>query len=237
MEQKATIHNYDIAPGHGASPAATTASVAGDFVTARENRALLTNGDTRLVGTKYDFLRGADSVDDNLRQKLVSMRDAGLKTARAWSMKELLRGLWDCKSERRAREWWSTWYFWATHSRLPPVIKVAKMIQRHLPNVLSYFTHRITNASAGASTLPRGSSSARSRSKSVRDVQSHCMSRLAVPRICQHRQRHGHGRSNSRTSHGAFAVKANSFSSEIASPSPSRSAREPTEADPRATNR
>ena len=121
-----------------------------DIVRRRENRALLTDGDTRLVGTKYDFLRGADSVDDNLRQKLVSMRDAGLKTARAWSMKELLRELWDCKSERRAREWWSTWYFWATHSRLPPVIKVAKMIQRHLPNVLSYFTHRITNAASEA---------------------------------------------------------------------------------------
>jgi transposase len=28
------------------------------------------------------------------------------------------------------------------------VIKVAKMIDRHLPNVLSYFTHRITNAAS-----------------------------------------------------------------------------------------
>ena len=31
-------------------------------------------------------------------------------------------------------------------SRLAPVIKVAKMLKRHLPNVLSYVTHRITNA-------------------------------------------------------------------------------------------
>jgi transposase len=121
-----------------------------DIVRRRENRALLTDGDTRLVCTEYGFLRGADRLDDNLRQRLVSMRDAGLKTARAWSMKELLRGLWDCKSERRAREWWSTWYFGATHSRPLPVIKVAKMIQRHLPNVLSYFTHRITNAASEA---------------------------------------------------------------------------------------
>lgn len=119
-----------------------------DIVRRRESRELLANGDRRLVGTKYDFLRGGERIDDDVRQSLVRMRDAGLKTARAWSIKELLRGLWDCKSERRARWWWTRWYFWATHSRLSPVIKVAKMIQRHLPNVLSYFTHRITNAAS-----------------------------------------------------------------------------------------
>jgi transposase len=30
--------------------------------------------------------------------------------------------------------------------RLAPVIDVAKLIHRHLPNVLTYFAHRITNA-------------------------------------------------------------------------------------------
>ena len=40
------------------------------------------------------------------------------------------------------------WYFWATHSRLAPMIAAAKLIARHLPNVLTYFTHRITNAVA-----------------------------------------------------------------------------------------
>lgn len=101
-----------------------------------------------MVGTKYDFLRGGERIDDDVRQSFVRMHEAGLKTARAWSIKELLRGLWDCKSEHRARWWWTRWYFWATHSRLSPVIKVAKMIKRHLPNVLSYFTHRITNAAS-----------------------------------------------------------------------------------------
>jgi transposase len=32
--------------------------------------------------------------------------------------------------------------------RLRPVIKVAKMLKRHLPNLLSYFRHRITNATS-----------------------------------------------------------------------------------------
>lgn len=119
-----------------------------DIVRRRECREMVEEGDRRLVGTKYDWLYAAERLDDDVRQQFVRMRDAGFKTARAWSMKELLRGLWDRKSMRDALTWWSRWYFWATHSRLTPVIKVAKMIDRHLPNVLSYFTHRITNAAS-----------------------------------------------------------------------------------------
>jgi transposase len=37
-------------------------------------------------------------------------------------------------------------YYWATHSRLQPVKKVARMIHNHLENVLTYFEHRVTNA-------------------------------------------------------------------------------------------
>ena len=38
------------------------------------------------------------------------------------------------------------WYFWATHSRPTPVIETARLIKRHLPNVLTFFAQRITNA-------------------------------------------------------------------------------------------
>ena len=69
-----------------------------DIVRRRENRELLAEGDRRLVGTKYDFLFAAERIDDDVRQRFVRMRDAGFKTARAWSIKELLRGLWDCTS-------------------------------------------------------------------------------------------------------------------------------------------
>ena len=119
-----------------------------DQVRRAENRELRAEGDDRLVNTKYELLHAAENIDDDVRQKFVRMRNAGLKTGRAWSIKELLRGLWDCKSRRDALLWWSRWYSWATHSRIAPVIKVAKMIDRHLPNVMTYFEHRITNAAS-----------------------------------------------------------------------------------------
>ena len=47
-----------------------------------------------------------------------------------------------------ASRFWQCWYFWATRSRLRPKIDVAKLIARHLPDVLTYSKHRTTNAVA-----------------------------------------------------------------------------------------
>ena len=40
----------------------------------------------------------------------------------------------------------AAWYFWATHSRLTPIIEAARTLKRHLPNLLTYFKHGITKA-------------------------------------------------------------------------------------------
>lgn len=37
------------------------------------------------------------------------------------------------------------WYFWATHSRLKPVIEVAKTIKRHWDGILRFIESRISN--------------------------------------------------------------------------------------------
>jgi len=36
------------------------------------------------------------------------------------------------------------WYFWATHSRLEPIIQAAKTIKRHWEGVLNWFDSLIT---------------------------------------------------------------------------------------------
>jgi len=76
------------------------------------------------------------------------LKGAQLKTARAWALKESLRELWHFTREAWAERFWRRWHFWATHSQLPPIVEAAKTIARHLPNVLTYFKHRITNAAA-----------------------------------------------------------------------------------------
>lgn len=119
-----------------------------DQVRRSENKELREVGDDTLVGTKHLWLYGAERLAEEQRVEFVRMRDASYQTARAWSMKEMLRGLWDCPSAARGTTWWKHWYYWATHSKLVPVKKVAEMIRSHLPNILSYFRHRITNAAS-----------------------------------------------------------------------------------------
>jgi transposase len=114
----------------------------------REHRGLLEAGDATLAKTKYLWLYSAENVPERSKEHFTRLKTMQLKTARAWALKESLRELWDYQSLGWARQFWKRWYFWATHSRLAPMVAAAKLIARHLPNVLTYFAHRITNAVA-----------------------------------------------------------------------------------------
>ncbi|HKM70944.1 MAG TPA: transposase, partial [Stellaceae bacterium] len=37
------------------------------------------------------------------------------------------------------------WYFWATHSRLPPMVEAARMVKRHWDGILRWFQSKIAN--------------------------------------------------------------------------------------------
>jgi transposase len=119
-----------------------------DKVRKREHKSLLSQGDTTLTKSKYLWLYSEENVPQRSREQFEAIKSRELKTARAWALKESLRQLWAYRSTGWAKRFWQRWYFWATHSRLAPMIEVAKLIARHLPNVLTYFSHRITNAVA-----------------------------------------------------------------------------------------
>jgi len=119
-----------------------------DDVRKEEHRALLAQGNRILVGTKHLWLYAEENLPEVLTEWLAALRGLHLKTGRAWAIKESLRDLWDLQRRDWAEQHWQHWYFWATHSRLPPVIAAAKTLQRHLPNILTYFEHRITNAAS-----------------------------------------------------------------------------------------
>jgi transposase len=117
-----------------------------DHVRKQEHRALRAAGDETLTGSKYLWLYGAERMPEQHQDRFLALQALNLKTARAWAIKETLRQLWSYRRTAWAERHWKGWYFWATHSRLQPVIDVARLIHRHLPNILTYFTHRVTNA-------------------------------------------------------------------------------------------
>jgi transposase len=117
-----------------------------DAVRKEENRLLMEDDFDILKGTKYLWLFAEENTPEKMAERFGWIRESNLKTARAWAIKESLRGLWSYQRKGWAELYWKQWYFWATHSRLKPVKKVARMIHNHLENVLTYFDHRITNA-------------------------------------------------------------------------------------------
>lgn len=119
-----------------------------DRVRRREHKALRQEGDDTLTGTKHLWLYGRENVPDRRADQFGRIKDANLKTARARAIKETLRDLWDYRSPIWARKFFTQWFGWARRSQLDPIKKVALTLQRHLDNILTYCTHRITNGVA-----------------------------------------------------------------------------------------
>ncbi|HEY1828762.1 MAG TPA: ISL3 family transposase [Acidimicrobiales bacterium] len=120
-----------------------------DTVRKREHRALRAEGIEILTGSKYMWLYAEKNLPDKHRATFADLKALNLKTARAWAIKESLSALWHYHRLGWATKFYAQWFFWATHSRLQPVIDVAYMIKRHLYGVLNYFSAaRITNAAA-----------------------------------------------------------------------------------------
>ncbi len=117
-----------------------------DKVRRQENKALAKADDDRLKGTKQLWLFNPENMSDDRWIEFEALKDQELKTSRAWAIKEQFRWLWEYRYAGHARKFFARWYSWAVRCRLKPIIEVAKMLKRHLGNILTYFRHRITNA-------------------------------------------------------------------------------------------
>jgi transposase len=119
-----------------------------DKVRRQEHKLLKEQDDETLKNTRYLWLANEENIPDWRREEFAELRQINLKTSRAWALKESLRPFWDYKYAKWAEDFFNHWYYWATHSRLDPMVKAAKTMKSHLPNILTFFKHRITNAVA-----------------------------------------------------------------------------------------
>ena len=119
-----------------------------DRVRRKENKTLKAAGDDRLAGTRYDWLRNPAAMEPKDRREFAELRKSGLKTARAWALKETAMALFSYVYERPARKHFRWWYNWAVRCRLEPIIEVARMLKRRFENIITYLRHRVTNAAS-----------------------------------------------------------------------------------------
>ena len=97
-----------------------------------------------LKGTRYDWLGNEADVEPGRKPEFDTLRVSKLATARAYHIKTMLQELYEQHPDD-AEAWFSRWYFWATHSRLEPVVRVAKTLQSHREGIMRWFTSALTN--------------------------------------------------------------------------------------------
>lgn len=117
-----------------------------DNVRKQEHQELMLEKNDVLKGTKYLWLCNEENIPDYRREEFDRLRGLDLKVGRARAIKENLRNLWSYYSTGWMRRFFNDWFYWATHSRLVPIIKAAYSIKAHLENILTYAKHHITNA-------------------------------------------------------------------------------------------
>ena len=157
----------------------------------RSEVSLLRSGEAKaLRGTRQMWLYGLENLPEKWGERLNALRDSQMKTARAWRLKETLRAMYQCVTVAQAESLFTQWYRDAMRSKLGPVKKVALMIKNHLPQVLSFFIHRVTNAySEGMNSiiqsLIKRANGYRSRARLKRDLFFHLGNLDLYPRSSQ----------------------------------------------------
>ncbi len=119
-----------------------------DKVRRSEHRTRSKAGDNRLAKTKYIWLTGQENLTGKQEARLNDVFTVRLETGKARAYKETLRDLWAHDTADQAAAFFKDRYRSVIHTKLKPMKKVARTIKERLVNVVSYCTHRITNAVA-----------------------------------------------------------------------------------------
>lgn len=119
-----------------------------DKVRKQEHHALKLQGVGLLDKSKWDWLYHPENLPPKREARFEELRQYDLKTVRAHAIKENFRHFWEYVYPANASRFFKSWYFWATHSRLDPIVKVAKRLKRHFERIVTFFRFRATNSIA-----------------------------------------------------------------------------------------
>ncbi len=97
-----------------------------------------------LKRTRYLWLKNPCNLTPRQRQMMETLSHHNLKTSRAYQIRLTLQELFTHPTREAGEAFLKRWYFWATHSRLQPVIEAAKTIKRHWEGILNWFDSGLT---------------------------------------------------------------------------------------------
>jgi transposase len=96
-------------------------------------------------GLRYTLLKSPWNLTRSQKTRLSTLAADNQRLYRAYLLKESFADILDRRQPNVAREKLQEWLAWASRSRLPAFIKVAKTIRLHLDDIVAYIRHRLTN--------------------------------------------------------------------------------------------
>jgi len=100
-----------------------------------------------LKGTKYIWLKNYSNLTKKQKEELESltMSKMNIKTTRAYNIRQSFQEIYQAETEEEFITYLNKWYYWATHSRLEPMIKAAKTVKKHWDGVVQWYKSKINN--------------------------------------------------------------------------------------------
>ena len=100
-----------------------------------------------LKGTRYIFLKNAVNLTAKQKatRETLSLSKLNLKSVRAMHIRETFQQIYAAETLEQFESLLNSWYYWATHSQLPSIIKVAKTIKNHWDGIISWKKSQINN--------------------------------------------------------------------------------------------
>lgn len=101
-----------------------------------------------LRNTKYLWLKNRENLTITQKETLKaieSMPYQNMKTVRAFHIRENFQDIYKEPTPIGFERMLKKWYFWATHSRIEPIIEAAKTIKTHWPGILRWHASKIDN--------------------------------------------------------------------------------------------
>ena len=98
-----------------------------------------------LKQSRYVWLKNETNLSSGQRELRDSLARSNLKTARAYQIRLTFQEFYQQPTRKDAEVFLKKWYFWATHSRLPPMIEAARTVKRHWNGILRWHDSKIAN--------------------------------------------------------------------------------------------
>lgn len=100
-----------------------------------------------LKGTKYIWLKNYSNLTVKQKEQLneLTMSNMNIKTIRAYNIRQSFQDIYQANTQEEFITYLNKWYYWATHSKLEPIIKAAKTVKKHWDGIVKWYESKINN--------------------------------------------------------------------------------------------